>query len=101
MTILIFPPRTKGLPERSPDYEAWRENGPWVGPVGQPLWPQWLREIERDRRLPLEQSPPCRTCGGETHFTPGRGPHWRGCRCIQCGAHRWLPRPRPSSGDKS
>lgn len=36
-------------------------------------------------------------CGSENvEREPGRGPHWGGLRCLDCGAFRWLRKPQGS-----
>lgn len=36
----------------------------------------------------------CARCGSaNTRVEPGAGPHWKALRCLECGAHRWLPKP--------
>lgn len=37
----------------------------------------------------------------DTIITPGKGPHHARIDCPNCGAWRWLPRPRPARGGGS
>jgi hypothetical protein len=46
-------------------------------------------------RLRGEPGPVCLRCGGDTVVTPGTPPHHQRADCPQCGAWRWVPRPRP------
>jgi hypothetical protein len=40
--------------------------------------------------------PPCLSCGGDTVVTypASRGPHHGRIQCADCGAWRWLPKPK-------
>jgi hypothetical protein len=60
----------------------------------------WDEPHDHPGRLSGEPGPTCPKCGGPTVIKPGSGPHYARMDCTQCGAFRWLPKPRAARGGK-